>query len=112
MNKLTDEQIVKALEAHFEKEQACRNCPLKEDGYCCATLLENAFDLINRQKVENERLLQKLQHPVVAENAITALREKCVEKQEFLIGDDNRYKGYVSIEDLDYIIEESGVRNY
>lgn len=43
--------------------------------------------------------------------AITALREKCVEKQEFLIGEDNRYKGYVSIEDLDYIIEESGIRS-
>lgn len=47
-----------------------------------------------------------LQHPVVAENAITALREKCIEHQDFHKGDDGKFRAYISIEDLDVIIDE------
>ena len=56
MNKLTDAEIIKAFEAHFEQEQACKSCTLQDDGDCCVTLLENACDLINRQKAEIEEL--------------------------------------------------------
>ena len=50
--------------------------------------------------------LQKTQKTVVAENAITALREKCIEHQDFHKGDDGVFRAYISIEDLDVIIDE------
>lgn len=52
---MTDEQIVKALECC--KIGNCDDCPfygVKED--CEVELPEEALDLINRQKAENERL--------------------------------------------------------
>ena len=66
---MNDNEIIKALEAHFEKEQVCRNCPFNEDGDCCVTLLENAFDLINRQKADIERLQTELVATRYSENA-------------------------------------------
>lgn len=55
--KLTDEEIVKALECCVELD--CNKCPIKEE--CCDDenydiLLLNALDLIRRQKAEIERL--------------------------------------------------------
>ena len=38
--------------------------------------------------------------------SLIQLWDKCIEKQEFLVGYDNKYKGYVSVEDLDNIISE------
>ena len=98
MNKLTDSEIVKALELCKGKKCKCTDCPIDQhSARCISVLAENALDLINHQKAEIERLMQKLQHSVVAENAITALREKCVEHQDFHKGDDGVFRAYVSI---------------
>lgn len=65
---MTDEQIVKALECC--KIGNCDDCPfygVKEDFE--VELPEEALDLINRKKAENERLLQKLQSEAIKEFA-------------------------------------------
>lgn len=132
MNKLTDSEIVKALEKFhhrilktnlsyhiFEDEIMSivnaldlikrKDAEIENLYYnikCVKDHKEKLIELNNRQKAEIERLLQKLQHPVVAENAITVLREKCIEHQDFHKGDNGAFRAYVSIEDLDNIINE------
>ena len=107
MNKLTDSEIVEALECC--NGRGCEHCPI--GGKDCIHRCRNeAIDLINRQKAEIERL-QKRQKTVVAENAITALREKCIEHQDFHKGDDGVFRAYVSIEDLDQVIDELEIRS-
>lgn len=86
--RLTDKEIVKALEWHLNNENNCAECPLvvikNSTTYCVDVLLQNTLDLINRlqaekqnleielkamrgaansYKAENERLLQELQYP-------------------------------------------------
>lgn len=57
--KLTDSEIVKALECCCKGQlYQCNNCPLKINGYshCFDTLRKYTLDLINRLQAENERL--------------------------------------------------------
>ena len=63
-DKLTDKEIVKALECCCI-EHACGKCPYTRNKGCSCIngILKDALDLINRQKAEIERLLQKLQRP-------------------------------------------------
>lgn len=53
-HKFTDEEVIKALECCVaEGCPACDECPF--DGVCCDgtnKMLNNALDLINRQKAE------------------------------------------------------------
>ena len=61
--KLTDEEIVKALELCISEDCHCKNCAFH--GICLADgndtqLLVNALDLIHRLQVENERLTEEL----------------------------------------------------
>ena len=64
MNKLTEEQIFKALEWHTnEEENDCIECPYKERKYfgnCVEFLLKDILNLLNRQKAEIERLKYNL----------------------------------------------------
>ena len=55
--KLTDNEIIKALECCFI-EQQCNYCPLYKEhsADCLDTVLKNAHALITRQKTENENL--------------------------------------------------------
>ena len=57
--KTTDNEIVKALECCNSEYYECPHCPLLHKG-CKKTLLQNALDLINRQKAEIERLKTNL----------------------------------------------------
>lgn len=53
--KLTDEEIVKALECCVDDENVnCENCPLVRES--CAVIRKYALDLIHRLQGENERL--------------------------------------------------------
>lgn len=61
--KFTDEEIIKALECHFNEEIdkepfRCVDCPLYNDTSpsCTEALRSYALDLINRQKAEIDRL--------------------------------------------------------
>ena len=55
-NKLTDNEVKKALEccSTYHDVRSCKNCPL--DGKCEPNLLEQyALDLINRREGENKK---------------------------------------------------------
>ena len=57
-NKLTDKEIIKALECCMVdelKKYTCDECPYKPCG-CSYALCKDALDLINRQQAELERL--------------------------------------------------------
>ena len=63
-NKLTDSEIVKALEIcgkgiMFSKHD-CKKCPYYTELNCETKCKQNALDLINRLKAENERLRKEL----------------------------------------------------
>lgn len=55
--KLTDDEIVKALEYCAYKENGCStDCPLIDIENCTGFISKNALDLIHRLKKENEEL--------------------------------------------------------
>lgn len=57
---MTDEQIIKALEIHFDGRDICTViCPYSQDYYCAELLAKDAINLINRQKAEVEWLRSK-----------------------------------------------------
>lgn len=65
--KLTDSEIVKALECCCNDDIAdkqnlteCYSCPLASDKECTYTLRKHALDLINRLQAEVERLKKAL----------------------------------------------------
>ena len=63
--KLTDEQIIKALECCSKPTTAsdrCSICPKRDEPFGCSIRLSNeALDLINRLQAENEQLNAKLE---------------------------------------------------
>lgn len=61
--------------------------------------------------VDKEELLKALsydreQYSKGYADALTTLREKCIEHQDFHKGDDGKFRGWISVEDLDEIISE------
>ena len=61
--------------------------------------------------VDKEELIKALkydreQYNKGFEDALQQLREKCLEHQDFHKGDDGKFRGWVSVEDLDEIISE------
>ena len=57
MDKLTDAEIVKALEHCLRGSCGCDRCPAaNNDNNTCRLERKDIFDLINRQKAEIERL--------------------------------------------------------
>ena len=54
---MTDNEIIKASACCSSKgKMDCKNCPLKNSVSCVTEMIDNALDLINRQKAEIERL--------------------------------------------------------
>lgn len=109
---MTDEQIIKALDCcHSELGNMCSICPLfdPDNDYCEDELHKNALNLINRQKAENEWLLQKLQQ--AKSEAIKEFAENL--KEEMRLDDDCNYdcaqchydcKDYISF--IDNLVKE------
>lgn len=57
VNKLTDEQVIKALE-HCVSERSCTGC-IAYSSSGCQGIDEDALNLINRQKAEIDILIRK-----------------------------------------------------
>lgn len=59
---MTDNEIIKALECCADEISRCYECPYESLRYseCYELITRNAFDLINRQKAEIERLQSEL----------------------------------------------------
>ena len=103
--KLTDAEIVKALEVCIN-EDYCKNCPLDSKTFsdgCINYLRQQTFDLIKRQKAEIEN---NAQCTIQNSQLLEVLREKCNEHQDFHKGDDGVFKGWVSMENLDRVIDD------
>ena len=54
-NKLTDEEVIKALECHKEWSSMCESCPLTISKGCGMALAKNALDLIKRKEADIAR---------------------------------------------------------
>ncbi len=76
---MTDEQIIKALEcciAHENCEEvSCEFCPYERDLNCTGVMMQNAIDLINRQKAEIESLKQIIDEE---DNEILELQKRII----------------------------------
>ena len=61
--KLTDNEIVKALECCADINDKCPECPLKDKNResCVGILMSNALDLINRLQSENKNLMAEVE---------------------------------------------------
>ena len=74
--KFTDEEIIKALEYCNVDKNECDKCVLKrkcESYPFHSAVAEYAFDLINRQKAEIEKLKSK--NEILSRNADNAFQE-------------------------------------
>ena len=63
--KLTDAEIVKALECCIKPTSDCDNCPahnVVDDENCFDVVKQGALNLINRQKAEIERLNKEVEY--------------------------------------------------
>ena len=91
--KVTDNEIVKALECCTTKGAKCSDCPAfkKVDRSDCKKYFRGAIDLINRQQAENEILNNNISAMVVTlRNSAKATRNEAIKefayrlKKEFL----------------------------
>ena len=96
---MTDNEIIKALECHSDRSlDTCTICPLLNVDGCAYMLTEKALELINCQKAEIERLLQKLQQP----------QTEVIKDFEKLMIDKSK-NGVVDVTDIvDYAVEMVG----
>ena len=72
---MTDDEIIKALEccSHRNVDLPCEGCPAYSIAQMCMEdLMSDAFDLINRQKAENEELQRKI---LICNSKIEVLQE-------------------------------------
>ncbi len=92
-NSLSDSEIKKALECCNTKleDYQCPHCPLLHKG-CKKALIQNALDLINRQKAEVENIQRKIAGEInillaerdVAKNEVDSLSVMIIELQNQL----------------------------
>ena len=106
---MTANEIIKAFRCCYLNEDECEDCPCFKDGYCTDVgdvfnIVKQILDLINRQKAEIERLLQKLQQPQA--DAIKEFAEKL--KEEKYYGSDAIGYGTWAVEvaDIDNLVKE------
>ena len=121
---MTDDEIMKALECCMKTEfiTDCAKCEMLAFD-CKDTLIENALNLINRQKAEIERLTDELHRAKVEISKFFEQADSCCNeaidvfaerlKDEMRLEDDCRYdcmnclyecKGYVPI--IDKLVKE------
>ena len=87
--KLTDDEIVKALECCTINYPSCEGCPLYNDINCATKATENAVDLIHRLRDENEGLKKLVK---VLEDV-----------KETLLGERKEQKAKIERQDKEYI---------
>ena len=110
MEKLTDNEIIKALECCVTYE-FCTGCPLVDNCPSSYSLLKSALDLINRQKAEIERQreyieLLDIEHEAIKVSAIKEFAERLKEKSSHIIDFDMRVINYVDVDDIDNLLKE------
>ena len=79
MEKITDKEIIKALEC-CHMVNGCERCPLRNDTDECEILNTYALDLLLRQKAEIERL--RKENKILSVNADTAFQDGLNENRD------------------------------
>lgn len=79
---MTDNEIIKALECCNKpiRENSCTECAFYRSGKCSSNMLNAALDLINRQKAEIERLNVELKSMRGAANSYKLENERLLQK--------------------------------
>lgn len=115
---MTDKEIIKAIEHCKNNEgNGCRGCVFygNEKGTCIDELLTDAFDLINRQQAEIERLKSDLHdcvrevsksHKIDRINAIKEYNEKLKEHAYLDSGITGFQEMVVDLSDIENIADE------
>ena len=67
-HKITDDEVIKALECHADESYRCEICPYRECGGCSLGMSRDALALINRQKASLQEVIT-LNSKLEAENA-------------------------------------------
>ena len=91
-DKLTDREIVKALEccSNYESHEQCKKCPFK--GGCQMNELEGlALDLINRLQCERNKYRRKVQNQHEELKNLNKVRNCLKAENERLFSDNQKY---------------------
>ena len=114
--KLTDKEIVKALECCVI-DQNCSKCPHynhgKQTRECLEVSIEGAIDLINRLQEENERLKRLIEDKggfILIKQAKTEAYKECIEKVKegkeiLLVGESGKHYR-ITDKQLDNLLKE------
>ena len=116
-DKLTDKEIVKALECCITNNygaRECVECPLFSCDTCKSDLCKYVLDLINRLQAENERLQQTVEDKgglILIDNAkAEAYKEFAERLKEKIIVEYNEYDEQeyprARIKDIDNLLKE------
>ena len=94
-NKLTDNEIVKALECRVKGK--CPECPYFHSYPCdkCKKLDKDALDLFNRQNAEIERLNQEIADREISHINLYNETKAEIDKLNALISETNEQRGVV-----------------
>ena len=112
--KLTDNEIVKALECcrYNDLKKACKKCPFDKEEHCLDAILNSALDLINHlqakaikeqnknSKLRNERNRLQAQNKDLAETVhnLTIEKDALFDKAEELKAEIERLKTNLNVE--------------
>ena len=80
--RLTDNEIVKALECCVTKGAKCTDCPafVKVDRSNCKKYFRGAIDIINRLQAENERLKNAYKQCAWERDTFTEIKKEYIAK--------------------------------
>ena len=111
-NKLTDNEIIKALEICGTYKGKCTDCPafVKVDRSNCKKVLLGALDLINRLQTENERLSNITRNLIgeIKAEAYTEFADKIKEHKYIAYNEwsHGEHPSVVDVDDIDDVLEE------
>lgn len=110
MEKLTDNEIIKALECCGTYKGKCTDCPafVKVDRSNCKQVLLGAIEIINRLQAENEKLEHQLETLCIALKLAKAEAYKeFIERLKICLQGDIRYDNKILFEcDIDNLLKE------
>lgn len=116
---MNDNEIIKALEYcnSTERGKCLNKCPYYDySANCSQRMIDDALDLINRQKAEAERLNKKVEElsEVLSDSIkikVSEIKSETIREFGKLLIDKSK-NGVISISDIpDYVVEMVGENN-
>ena len=108
--KLTDNEVVKALECCRDIDIKCETCQLWTDSECTEVLYQATINLINRLQAENERLKDCIdeQDIEIARlwKRIEEAKAEAYKEFAFRLKKEYTFNGLVSVEEIDELLDK------